>query len=135
MPQPPPPDPQATFNQHIDAKNTELEGKFENNEWEEILESLGDNTVLVKPNGKRIREKNMIKEFLKDAKKIGKWKKVKLERKHAIVIDHKFVIFGQKYSHIGIEVSKFVFSGNPRESEPGFITNVWMHREECEWDF
>lgn len=126
--------PQETFNLHIDEKNAKLMEKFNADDFDGMAESLGENTVLVKPNGKRIREKKLIKEFFKNAKKMGKWEEVTLEKTHAIVIEHKFVIFGQKYSHIGIEVSKFFFSGSPRRSEPGFITNVWLHRDECDWD-
>lgn len=116
----------------IDTQNGNLKDKFSNKDFKGMADALGESTIVVKPNGQKIKNWRKIKNFWKD--KRSKWDKVTIQRKYTIVVPHKFVINGVKYAHIGIEISEFVFESNPN-SESGEIMHVWMHREECEWDF
>jgi hypothetical protein len=125
------PTPEEKLQDKIDRQNGDLKEKFSKKDFKGMADVLGDNTIVVKPNGQKIKTWRKIKNFWKE--KRSKWDKVTIQRKYTIMVPREFVINGVKYAHIGIEISEFVFESNPN-SEFGEIMHVWMHREECEWD-
>jgi len=122
---------QGDFEDFIKGKNANRKTAFEGRNFDELMRLLGKGPVITKGNGEIIEDPDEIKNFFKTTR--AKWGDVTFSKLEAIVVAHEFTdCFGEDYTAIGIEISKFTFKKNP-ESKKGILTSNARHRRTCSW--
>ena len=131
----------AQFVEHIEALFDDLEGKFEESEFDEMAELLADYTILATPQGKRLKGKWNLSKFWRKVK-AGEEVTVKftLQRHYVSEVTEPIELPDEQDTiiHVGHAIIEYQLitpeEGGTLTNKTGTLTVSLRHPRMCIWE-
>jgi len=130
---------EEAFENAVEGRLENLVEKFEESEFDEMADLLGDNTILVTPQGKRLKGRNTLGRFWREEKRRGV---IRVEfiiiHRRAIEVADPIEQGENTIEHVGHAIIDYhlitVNGGGTLTNQTGFLTLSLRHPRKCTWD-
>ena len=126
------------FENEVEDRLENLAEKFEESEFDVMADLLGDNTILVTPQGKRLKGRNTLGRFWREEKKRGviRVEFIKIHLR-AIEVADPIEQGENTIEHVGHAIIDYhlitVSGGGTLTNRTGFLTINLLHPRICVW--